>query len=202
MKRFYFIISFLGDDINESFLVGRCLKILHGFYYRQEIKDIGVSFPEWSNGSIGKRIAFVSSNASSLKFLATQKYFIEMVQLDYFAMSEIGWCLLDSSNSAIFSRNQKGDSYTASGQRRNLSRLIKRAEKRGEIYKPKTNACGASIIPFCHKIPISSNENKNDYTINIEKKGFSEANENTFNSYGLSSNTKSINPVPIIFDGA
>jgi CRISPR-associated endonuclease Csy4 len=200
MKRFYFIISFLGDDINESFLVGRCLKILHGFYYRQEITDIGVSFPEWSNVSIGKRIAFVSSNASSLKFLATQKYFTEMEQLNYFAISKMGWCLLDSSNSAIFSRNQKGDSYTTLGRRRNVTRLKKRAEKRGEIYKPKANVYGASIIPFCHKIPISSNENKNDYTINIEKKVFCELNENTFNSYGLSTSIESINPVPIIFN--
>ena len=90
--------------------------------------------------------------------------------------------------------------YTASGQRRNLSRLIKRAEKRGEIYKPKTNVCEASIIPFCHKIPISSNENKNDYTINIEKKVFSEANTNIFISYGLSTSIENINPVPIFFD--
>ena len=200
MKRFYFTVSFLGEDINESFLVGRCLKILHGFYHRQDIHDIGISFPDWSNISIGKRLVFVSTNESSLKFLQTQKYFVEMAEMNYFLISKVGECILDSKNSAVFSRNQKVADLTITAKKRKLNRLIKRAEQRGEVYKPKGNEASESIIPFCHEIPMSSHENKNDFALIIEKKVYGEANTNIFNSYGLSTNQKSINPVPIIFD--
>lgn len=200
MKRFYFTVSFLGNDINETFLVGRCLKILHGFYYKQAIHDIGVSFPDWSNNSIGKRLVFVSTNESSLKFLKVQKYFVDMVELDYFFISNIDKCILDSKNSAVFSRNQKTDKLTVYSQKRKLRRLIKRAEKRGEIYQPKNCQPSELIIPFHHEVPMSSRENKNDFSLKIEKKDFSKSNGNVFNSYGLSTNQKSINPVPIIFD--
>ncbi|MBA6416885.1 type I-F CRISPR-associated endoribonuclease Cas6/Csy4 [Colwellia sp. 6M3] len=200
MKRFYFIISFLGDDINEALLVGRCLKILHGFYHRQNIVDVGVSFPDWSNTSIGKRIAFVSINESSLKFLKAQKYFVEMEEMNYFLISKVNECILEPQHSAIFSRNQKIDELTIAAQKRKLCRLIKRAEKRGEVYQPKREEPFEAIIPFCHKIPASSHGNQNDFELNIEKKVFSEANTSTFNSYGLSTNLKIMNPVPIIFD--
>ncbi|MDO6688536.1 type I-F CRISPR-associated endoribonuclease Cas6/Csy4 [Colwellia sp. 1_MG-2023] len=200
MKRFYFTVSFLGEDINESFLVGRCLKVLHGFYHRQGIHDIGVSFPDWSNISIGKRLAFVSTNESSLKFLQTQKYFVEMAEMNYFLINKVGECILDSKNSAVFSRNQKVADLTVTAQKRKLNRLIKRAQQRGEVYKPKGNEASELIIPFCHEIPMNSHENKNDFALNIEKKVYSDANTNIFNSYGLSTNLKSTNPVPIIFD--
>jgi CRISPR-associated endonuclease Csy4 len=200
MNRFYFFISFLGKDINEIFLVGRCLKILHGFYHRHSIYDIGVSFPDWSNNSIGNRLVFVSTNESSLKFLKVQKYFVDMVELNYFHISHINKCILEPKNSAIFSRNQKADELTVYAQKRKLKRLIKRAEKRGEIYQPKGRQPSELIIPFHHEIPISSRENENDFAIKIEKKAFSELNSEIFNSYGLSTNQKITNPVPIIFD--
>ena len=200
MKRFYFTVSFLGKDINETFLVGRCLKILHGFYYKQAIHDIGVSFPDWSNNSIGKRLAFVSTNESSLKFLKVQKYFVDMVELNYFLISNIDECILDSKNSAVFNRNQKADELTVNAQKRKLRRLIKRAEKRGEIYQPKGRQPSDLIKPFHHEVPMSSRENENDFALKIEKKYFSKSNGNIFNSYGLSTNQKNINPVPIIFD--
>jgi len=200
MKRFYFTVSFLGKDINEAFLVGRCLKILHGFYYKQAIHDIGVSFPDWSNNSIGKRLVFVSTNESSLKFLKVQKYFVDMVELNYFLISNIDKCTLDSKNSAIFSRNHKADELTVYAQKTKLRRLKKRAEKRGEIYQPKGREPSELIIPFHHEVPMSSRENENDFALKIEKKHFSKPNGNIFNSYGLSTNKENINPVPIIFD--
>lgn len=200
MKRFYFTVSFLGKDINETFLVGRCLKILHGFYYKQDIHDIGVSFPDWSNNSIGKRLVFVSTNESSLKFLKVQKYFVDMVELNYFLISNIGKCILDSKNAAVFNRNHKADELTVCAQKTKLRRLIKRAEKRGEIYQPKGLQPSELIIPFHYEVPMSSRENGNDFAIKIEKKDFSKSNGNIFNSYGLSTNQKNINPVPIIFD--
>ncbi|MFT5760413.1 MAG: CRISPR-associated endonuclease Csy4 [Alteromonadaceae bacterium] len=200
MKRFYFAVSFLGNDINETFLVGKCLKILHGFYYKQAIHDIGVSFPDWNNNSIGKRLVFVSINESSLKFLKVQKYFVDMVELNYFLISNIGNCILDSKNSAVFNRNQKVDELTVCAQKTKLRRLIKRAEKRGEIYQPKGRQPSELIIPFHHEVPMSSRGNGNDFAIKIEKKDFRESNGNIFNSYGLSTNQTNINPVPIIFD--
>ncbi|WP_048688399.1 type I-F CRISPR-associated endoribonuclease Cas6/Csy4 [Catenovulum maritimum] len=196
MQRYFFIISFIGSDINESFLIGRCLKILHGFYHHNEIHDIGVSFPQWSNESIGRSLAFISANASSLKFLANQKYFRDMQQLKYFEISQIQVCELTKENSVLFFRNQQLDKITPTAQKRKLKRFLSRAEKRGELYTPKIRQTQLREFELSHKIPMTSKGNQNNYAIHIQKKTFSESNTDKFNSYGLSTNQQIANPVP------
>ncbi|MEZ9640275.1 type I-F CRISPR-associated endoribonuclease Cas6/Csy4 [Vibrio cyclitrophicus] len=56
MKWYYKTVTFLPARCNNESLAAKCLRILHGFNYEYETRNIGVSFPLWSDDTIGNKI--------------------------------------------------------------------------------------------------------------------------------------------------
>ncbi|KXI28035.1 type I-F CRISPR-associated endoribonuclease Cas6/Csy4 [Paraglaciecola hydrolytica] len=194
--RYYFKITFLPFDCNSSFLIGRCLKILHGFSKRNEINDIGVTFPEWDDSGPGKTLGFVSVSLSHLNLLIEQQYFLEMQKLKYFDISDIKQILGTTHQEVTFIRNQAIDQISAKSIQRQINRSKKRAESRGDIYNPKVETKKNLTFQLFHKIPMSSSSSGFNFSLSIQCVKMDETLNDRFSSYGLSNKTNFVSSVP------
>ena len=138
MQRSYFIVKILPEDSNLALLLGRCISILHGFICKNSISGLGISFPSWSDESIGNAIAFVHVDTDVLKKLQSQSYFQDMQNFGVFKICDVQPVPGDCSE-VIFKRNQAIAKMFVGNARRRLKRLERRALLRGEVFNPVKN---------------------------------------------------------------
>ncbi|MDP5032818.1 MAG: type I-F CRISPR-associated endoribonuclease Cas6/Csy4, partial [Paraglaciecola sp.] len=69
MERYFFMVRFLPMEANLALLMGRCISIMHGYICKRDIASLGVTFPAWSDISIGNIIAFVHTDVTVLSEL-------------------------------------------------------------------------------------------------------------------------------------
>ncbi len=195
-KRYYFCIRYTPVQADYELLAGRCISQMHLFMVnnRQSINKIGVSFPDWSDVTVGQTIAFVAEDKEMMIGLSFQPYFSLMVNEGLFEISNV-FEVPDNSIEVRFTRNQTiGKSFLGSKKRR-----IKRSMARAELLDvgtslPVTNE--ERIVDSFHRIPISSGSSGEDYILFVQKEFVSERGAVNFNSYGLATNQERKGTVP------
>ena len=195
-KRYYFCIRYTPVQADYELLAGRCISQMHLFMVnnRQVMNKIGVSFPDWSDVTVGQTIAFVADDKEVMVGLSFQPYFSLMVNEGLFEISSV--CEVpDSAIEVRFVRNQTiGKSFLGSKKRR-----IKRSMARAELLDagtslPVTNE--ERIVDSFHRIPISSASSGEDYILFLQKELVGERGAANFNSYGLATNQERKGTVP------
>ncbi|WP_197477852.1 MULTISPECIES: type I-F CRISPR-associated endoribonuclease Cas6/Csy4 [unclassified Marinomonas] len=192
--RYYIRINFLPEPRDDTTLAGRCISILHGVINRYGYNDIAVAFPEWNENAVGSSIAFVSQNPEQLSLLVSQKYFKEMASFKYFDIQPLK-LVEEGGEEVAFVRTQAADKATGSRRSVNFKRLAKRAELRGEVYKPRADSYRSTFNHF-HKIPITSKGSEKSFELNIELIKIKEKSLGVINNYGLSKKTGTPTSVP------
>ncbi|WP_318465255.1 type I-F CRISPR-associated endoribonuclease Cas6/Csy4 [Photobacterium leiognathi] len=199
MNWYYKTITFLPERCDHEVLVAKCLSILHGFNYKYNTRSIGVSFPEWCDDTVGKKISFISMSRIELDLLLKHQYFAQMRNLSYFDISTTNQ-VPDDCEYVSFIRNQSIDKSTPAGQTRKLRRLEKRAISRQELFTiPHIKQRESIVLPHYHSIEINSQSKSSFFRLNIQMKAEqSLEGSSTFSSYGLSNSENSYQPVPFI----
>ncbi|MBB1476842.1 type I-F CRISPR-associated endoribonuclease Cas6/Csy4 [Shewanella sp. SG41-3] len=194
MKRYYFMIRFLPKEANLELLTGRCISVLHGYVSKHDITGLGVSFPAWSDTSIGNAVAFVHSDTAILNELKKQSYFQDMQECIFFEISQVE-IVPNDCREIRFKRNQAIAKLFVGEARRRLKRLEKRAIARGEIFEPSKNTEPRDLDVF-HRIAMTSQRTKQDYILHIQKVVVEKRYEPLFNSYGFATNKLLSGTVP------
>jgi len=188
------MVRFLPREANLALLMGRCISVMHGYICKHEIKGLGVTFPAWSDASIGNVITFVHSEKAVLSELKQQSYFQYMKECGFFSLGNIEVVPSDCAE-VRFKRNQAIAKIFVGEARRRLKRLEKRALVRGETFNPIKNTQPREFNIF-HRIAINSGSNKQDYLLHIQKMVAKEQAEPLFSSYGFASNQRQNGTVP------
>ncbi|MFA0338886.1 type I-F CRISPR-associated endoribonuclease Cas6/Csy4 [Vibrio breoganii] len=199
MKWYYKTVTFLPARCNNESLAAKCLRILHGFNYEYETRNIGVSFPLWSDDTIGNKISFVSTNKIELDLLLKQQYFNQMKELRYFDISKTMF-VPDHCEYVSFKRCQSIDKTTPAGQARKLKRLKKRAEARGkELDLPSLKQQDIVTLHHYHSLEEESKSRDDSFRLNIRMfKEPSLDGDALFSSYGLANAENTFQAVPFI----
>lgn len=199
MSWFYKTVTFLPERCDNEVLAAKCLSILHGFNYKYDTRSIGVSFPDWCDETVGKRLTFISTSKVELDLLLKHQYFNQMRQLGYFDISPTAAVPNDCAYFA-FIRNQSIDKSSAAGQARKLRRLEKRAIARGEAFNPALiKQKELIVLPHYHSLEVSSQSKNSIFRLNIQMKATHSFEGNSmFSSYGLSNTDNSYQAVPLI----
>ena len=195
-KRYYFCIRYTPVQADYELLAGRCISQMHLFMVnnRQAMNKIVVSFPDWSDVTVGQTIAFVADDKEMMIGLSFQPYYSLMVNEGLFEVSSV--CEVpDNALEVRFTRNQTiGKSFLGSKKRR-----IKRSMARAELLDagtslPVTNE--ERVVDSFHRIPISSGSSGEDYILFVQKEFVCERGAANFNSYGLATNQERKGTVP------
>jgi CRISPR-associated endonuclease Csy4 len=194
MKRYYFMVRFLPEQANLALLMGRCISIMHGFICKHKIEGLGVSFPAWSDVSIGNIIAFVHTDIGVLNELRLQGYFQDMQECGFFKVGNVE-AVPDDCVEVRFKRNQNIAKIFVGETRRRLKRLEKRALARGEVFSPNRNGEPRELEAF-HRIAMSSDRSQQDYLLHIQRAMVGKRLEPMFNSYGFATNKQLNGTVP------
>ncbi|MCC2525001.1 type I-F CRISPR-associated endoribonuclease Cas6/Csy4 [Vibrio coralliilyticus] len=195
-KRYYFFIRYTPVQADYELLAGRCISQMHLFMVnnRQAMNKIGVSFPDWSDVTVGQIIAFIAEDKEMMIGLSFQPYFSLMVNEGLFEISSV--CEVpDTAVEVRFIRNQTiGKSFLGSKKRR-IKRCMARAELSGvESSLPVT--IEERVIDSFHRIPISSSSSEENYMLFVQKEFVGERVTANFNSYGLATNQERKGTVP------
>ncbi len=194
MQRYYFTVHLLPKQANLALLTGRCISIMHGFILKHNIEGVGVTFPAWSDSSIGNVIAFVYTDKEILNSLKEQAYFIDMQDCGFFKLCQV-LAVPDSCQEVRFIRNQAVAKIFTGESRRRLKRLQKRALARGEDFNPKKLIAPREVDIF-HRVAMTSKSSQEDYILHIQKQNTDCQAEPNFSNYGLASNEKFKGTVP------
>jgi CRISPR-associated endonuclease Csy4 len=186
MKRYYFMVRFLPKEANLALLTGRCISVMHGYIAKHDIQGVGVSFPAWSDTSIGDVIAFVHNDEAVLNELKQQAYFEDMKECGFFDVGHVEVVPLDCQE-VRFKRNQAVAKLFVGETRRRLKRLEKRAIARGENFNPSKNSEARELDIF-HCIAIGSTSTGQDFLLHVQKENVKKREEAEFNQYGLATN--------------
>ncbi|ULF81704.1 type I-F CRISPR-associated endoribonuclease Cas6/Csy4 [Vibrio alginolyticus] len=195
-KRYYFCIRYTPVQADYELLAGRCISQMYLFMVnnRQAMNKIGVSFPDWSDVTVGQTIAFVADDKEMMIGLSFQPYYSLMVNEGLFEVSSV--CEVpDNALEVRFTRNQTiGKSFLGAKKRR-----IKRSMARAELLDagtslPVTNE--ERVVDSFHRIPISSGSSGEDYILFVQKEFVCERGAANFNSYGLATNQERKGTVP------
>lgn len=186
MTRYYFMIRFLPKEANFSLLCGRCISVMHGYVSQHNLQGVGVSFPAWTNSSIGHVIAFVHSDMSILDKLKQHAYFQEMQEYGVFEISCVQLVPSDCPE-VRFRRNQRIAKMFVGELKRRLKRAEKRALARGEAFEVVHEVQVKDIEVF-HFVTIASRSNGQDFCLHIQKDFVSTPLSAQFNSYGFATN--------------
>jgi len=198
MTRYYFCIRYVPDRVDVSLLAGRCIWILHGFITKRQCSGIGVSFPDWSNESLGKSIAFVSQDKDVLELLSSQSYFQMMESEKIFYVSPVTK-VPDSCSEIRFKRNQNIAKCFVGERKRRLARAKRRAAARGEEFKPVLNSPIREVEPF-HNAAVYSKSSNTTLMLHIQKQNNVNRVNNDFGNYGLATNRNFMGTVPELFN--
>lgn len=195
MTQYCFVIRYLPKEANEHVLAGKCLSILHGFVARHNVQGLGVTFPDWSDGSIGSTIAFVHADSALLAQFSQQRYFTDMCDFGFFSVGEITR-VPEQCAQVRFLRNQHYSKRFAGSVRRRVDRLKRRAAERGEEYQPKPHNPETEYA-LSHSIPAKSRSTQQGFMLHIQKELAEKKEvEHVFNGYGLSDSTRATGTVP------
>lgn len=198
MNRYFFYIQYLPKKVNCEFLTGKCIRILHAFQTRFDLRNIGVTFPDWSHSSIGRVIGFVSESESSLLLLSSQHYFFRMKEEGYFDLSEVQPLPGNRERQEfIYYRERRLEKETSAAQKRRLKRLQSRSEVLGINYEPKRSVPKQTEVPFTHKLAFSSSSGS-DFAFFIGRLTCKERHSANFSSYGLGDRPKIKGSVPCL----
>lgn len=197
MEWFYRAITFLPERCNNEVLVGKCLRVLHGFNYEYKTNSIGVSFPLWCEETIGSQLTFVSQERMQLDFLLRQKYFDDMARIGYFLISKTKVVPSDCGFVA-YERNCGIDRSTVAGQAKQLRRLQARAEARGEFFDLKQYhlKCELRVEQQYHSIGDVSQKSFRLNLIRVTE--LNRVSTGCFSSYGLANSEDHYQAVPDI----
>jgi CRISPR-associated endonuclease Csy4 len=188
------MIRFLPKEANLELLTGRCISVLHGYVSKHDIEGLGVSFPAWSDSSIGNAVAFVHSDTKILNELKKQSYFQDMQECSFFEISPVE-IVPNDCREVRFKRNQAIAKLFVGEARRRLKRLEKRAIARGEVFDPMKNFEVREVDLF-HCIAISSKSTEQDFLLHVQKEPVTEQGKPEFNQYGFATNEQLKGTVP------
>ncbi|MEX0335249.1 type I-F CRISPR-associated endoribonuclease Cas6/Csy4 [Vibrio tubiashii] len=195
-KRYYFTIRYKPADADFALLAGRCIYQLHLFMVsnQQAMNKFGVSFPDWSESTVGRLISFVAEDRELMIGFSFQPYFSLMVNEGLFEISSI--CEVpDTATEVRFIRNQTiGKNFLGSKKRR-IKRIMARAEA-PSIEQALSVASEERVIDHFHRVPISSGSSGQDYILFTQKEFVDERIAANFNSYGLATNQERRGTVP------
>ncbi|WP_435248851.1 type I-F CRISPR-associated endoribonuclease Cas6/Csy4 [Vibrio sp. nBUS_14] len=195
-KRYYFLIRYIPAQADYELLAGRCISQMHLFMVnnRQAMNKIGVSFPYWSDVTVGQTIAFVAEDKDMMVGLSFQPYFSMMVNEGLFEISSV--CEVPDTVAEVrFVRNQMiGKSFLGSKKRR-IKRSMARSELSGAGPSLPVNN-EERVIDSFHRIPISSGSSGEDYMLFVQKEFVGDRVAANFNSYGLATNQERKGTVP------
>lgn len=185
-QHYFFCINYIPSDAAPGLLAGRCISTLHGYATHHPGTQIGVSFPGWSDTTIGHSIAFVSIHKSQLEAFVKRAYFQVMETNGLFALSQV-IKVPDSCSNVQFIRNQNVEKIFVGARKRILARVKRRAEERGEIFEPQI-PFQTTDVGFFHCVFMQSISTGKNYVLFIQKRSCGGKNHGVFSSYGLSSN--------------
>ncbi|WP_417345542.1 type I-F CRISPR-associated endoribonuclease Cas6/Csy4 [Ferrimonas sp.] len=194
--RYFFAIRYLARNADYTLLAGRCLSILHGFLKRHSATGIGVSFPDWSENTVGASIAFIGSEQLILKQLRSQPYFTMMATDSLFEVTEVAE-VPEACPEVRFTRNQGVAKCFAGEKRRRLARARRRAASRGEPFRPVAEIHGREIIPFNSAL-MESKSTGQQYLLHIQREGEVSQVCEGFGGYGLATNRHHRGTVPAL----
>lgn len=184
------LVTYLPKSCDHALLAGRCIKVLHGFMSRHSISNVAVSFPRWSQASVGNQLMFVSPLEDQLITLIQQPYFQMMSENGLFEISSS--IVFEQSNTCVkYVRNQSIDKLTPAAKARRLRRAKKRAFERGEEFNPID--VQPKEIDFYHSIPMDSSQSGRAYMLKVQRYEIDfPKKEDIFNtcSYGFSTNSR------------
>lgn len=186
MQRYYFMVRFLPEQANLALLSGRCISVMHGFICKHEIQGLGVSFPAWSDVSIGNMIAFVHTDIAVLNELRLQGYFQDMQEYGAFNIGDVE-AVPDSCTEVRFKRNQAIAKMFVGETRRRLKRLEKRALARGEVFNPSKSYEPRELDSF-HCIAVGSTSTEQDFLLHVQKENVQKREGAEFSQLGLATN--------------
>ncbi|MBY6186779.1 type I-F CRISPR-associated endoribonuclease Cas6/Csy4 [Marinobacter hydrocarbonoclasticus] len=193
-KRYFFAIRYVPMHVDAGLLAGRCISILHGFLCRHRVEGIGVSFPDWTEASLGNSIAFVSTDITLLEQLCQQSYFEMMVNDRLFERTGIQ-LVPKRCREVRFKRNQSIAKCFPGEKRRRLERAKRRAEARGEVFRPVTGNKERQLEPF-HSVLIHSKSSGQQYLLHIQKELEPGELSDSFCRYGFATNLKHLGTHP------
>ena len=194
MTRYYFCIRYLPELVDECLLSGRCIYVLHGFITKREYRGIGVSFPDWSNASLGKSIAFVSQDKVVLEVLSSQSYFQMMENDNIFSISPVTK-VSDNCPEIRFKRNQNIAKCFVGERKRRLARAKRRAEARGDKFEPVLDLAKREVEPF-HRVIVFSKSLNTNIIFHVQKQINIQYIRCDYGPYGLATNEKYLGTVP------
>ncbi len=199
MKWYYKTITFIPERCNNEILVAKCLRVLHGFNYQYETRNIGVSLLLWREETVGEKISFISKSRIELDLLLKQHYFIQMEKLQYFHISKTD-LVPEDCKYVSFRRCQAIDKATPAGQTKKIRRLEKRALSRGESFVPSFFIQNEHVVlPHYHSLEEFSKKTNSNFRLNIRMISERQPEGGSiFSSYGLSNSENSLQPVPLI----
>lgn len=199
-SRYYFSIRYIPEYVDNELLAGRCISTMHGFISHERNKffknSVGISFPCWTEQSVGNEITFVSKHESILTGLSYQPYFSRMMNEGIFEISSIDVVPMGAIE-ARFVFNKTIQKIFNGAKKRRIKRAIKRAEEHGRAYTPVPNE--ERVFEFFHEIPISSHSTGHEFILHIQRHIPVDMNvEGGFNGYGFASNERWKETVPIV----
>ncbi|KXI23087.1 type I-F CRISPR-associated endoribonuclease Cas6/Csy4 [Photobacterium sanguinicancri] len=196
-NRFYFLIRYMPEDVDEGLLAGRCISILHGVLSSEQNDidgGIGVVFPQWSSVSLGQSIAFVSDNQRHLVELSQQPYFKSMKADNLFNISTVE-DVPAGLPEIRFKRNQGIAKCFVGEKRRRLARAKRRAEARGEVFNPTQDMLTREVNLF-HRAVMTSKSTGQKYLLHIQRDTVMGTSVNQYSLYGLATNKELMGTVP------
>ncbi|WP_028116280.1 type I-F CRISPR-associated endoribonuclease Cas6/Csy4 [Ferrimonas senticii] len=194
-QRYFFAIRYLPVDVDACLLAGRCISVLHGFLCRHQVAGgIGVSFPDWTEASLGNSIAFVCANKALLEHFSKQNYFDIMASDQLFECTEIH-PVSRSCPEVRFKRNQSIAKCFPGEKRRRLERAKRRAEDRGEVFQPVVDVIERRIDPF-HSVLMHSKSTGQQFLLHIQKELNLCERSDSYGQYGLGTNQQYLGTVP------
>ncbi|OLQ81488.1 type I-F CRISPR-associated endoribonuclease Cas6/Csy4 [Photobacterium proteolyticum] len=196
-NRFYFLIRYVPDDVDDGLLAGRCISILHGVLSSEQNDidgGIGVAFPQWCKESLGRSVAFVSENKQHLEQLKQQQYFKVMKADNLFDISMVKAVPTDVPE-IRFKRNQGVAKCFAGEKRRRLARAKRRVEARGEAFKPQLCELEREVDHF-HRAFMTSKSKGTKFLLHIQKDINIAQRSSQYSQYGLATNDELEGTVP------
>ena len=170
--------------------------ILHGFITKRQCQGIGVSFPKWTNETLGNEIAFVCEDNKVLELLSTQPYFEIMKSDDVFSVSPI-MEVPSNCPEVRFKRNQRIAKCFVGAKKRRLVRAKRRAEARGDKFEPVLDSTYRDVGLF-HRAMIYSKSSSSNFILHIQKQDQVNDVSSDYGRYGLATNDKFQGTVPNI----
>ncbi|SDL61425.1 CRISPR-associated endonuclease Csy4 [Modicisalibacter muralis] len=189
MPRYYFSVRYLSSNADMRLLSGRCITALHYYLINNKPYDIGVSFPLWTDKTLGREIDFVCEGLDKLQKLRNCDYFSMMIREGLFAVSDVDVVNEKGIVEVRFVRNQGIKKIFPGEMRRRLTRARKRAETRGEAFAPSKLASPKEFGVF-HSSFLGSSSTGQSFMLHIQREidrscQREGVGSRIFNSYGL-----------------